>query len=1471
MNIENQIIKIKELIDEVDVVSFDVFDTLITRILNSPENVFDLMEEQIDCFGLARERKQLQMKASQKVERETKRPHANYDEIYEYMKNNSQLDVDWDRVKNLELQIESDCLFQNSIMFQLVEYARAKNKRIIINSDMYLDTDTVKSFLDGCGYAEFDAYYVSSDVSRTKYNGDIYYYISEKEAVSPSKILHVGDNQKDDYEMAIAAGWKAFHYVRPDLPEADYLKNRNYFSVGTGKYVYKEGVWENIGSYAGGNLYLGLIQWMRTKLSQYNYDKVFFLARDGYNLYKLSDLIGIENKEYLRASRRSMLLAGITELDDEALRSMPPYTLGQTLKEIFDYLCIDVSEVEHLNKVGFSSFDDKVSKREDMECVKELFKLNSEVILRRCALERKNMETYLEAIGFLDSESIVFDCGWNGSSQYLLNRVLERINYKGNNKFLYVGIMDTEKSRRQLRGLDYETFLFDSNHNRVIQDKVNDAIVLFELFFGAPEGSVWYYDDKGPVLEQNDSDDLYREKILEGIRNFVETALPFADKYGLQTSLEQTISSVIRLIHYPSHLEAEYIGNIENVDGFAKKEGETTFIAKVSKQALLDNPDVEVYWPQGVLKREDISDEVKEIVAHRFNLPFEKSEEETVREEEKVENKGILELFRNIHAYGLKNALTINEKIRKERIIKDAYSRWIDAHEKCLTRVDSKMLAYRPKFSFVVPVYNVLDEQLIECIESILNQSYENFELILVDDNSSWESVRIILKKYESNEKVRVIYRKENGHISKATNSGIEIADGDYIAFSDCDDTIAPNALYEMAKKLNENPDLDFIYSDEDKLSEDGKHRHSPFFKPDWSPDTFFSLMYTNHLAVYRTSIVKKVGGLRSIYDGTQDYDFTLRFMEESDNSRVGHVPYILYHWRERGESIASNPEAKPYALLAMKKMKEECLNRRGIAGQIEYVNDMYQYHVVYDSPKKLVSIIIPSKDNFDMLVTCIESIKKHTVETPYEIIVVDNGSNNANREKIAEYLSGDNVVYIYEPMDFNFSKMCNIGAEKSNGEYLLFLNDDVEVVQDGWIDRMAGHASQKHIGAIGAKLFYPDSDVIQHIGITNLPIGPSHQFMGFSDRGIYYFGRNRMEYDWLAVTAACLMVSRENYDRVSGFDEELKVGYNDVDFCFKLHEAGLYNVVRNDVILYHYESASRGSDDISEEKKQRLLIERERLYKKHPDLKGQDPFYNVNLTPDKGDFRVAEYVDYLKPVTMKESEAVTGTYTDFSVVLDELCFSSNVYMRGWFTTGNIILDNKSEVKIIVVIDGKWYVSKANKEYRRDVGKVHGNKMDLTGFNVTLDAGLFMKKPDRIGISLEGRNYLTWLDYNSEIVSDFLEEARDRKNERIYYAKVFDDSNQIDEMSPCSISLSERKVKVSLKASKDEKAIFRMVFSNEGRFYYSDPLGVEGDSYEGEFYIDFIDRECSYNLIVEKTDMSNGVIERRNLNKNLNI
>lgn len=584
-----------------------------------------------------------------------------------------------------------------------------------------------------------------------------------------------------------------------------------------------------------------------------------------------------------------------------------------------------------------------------------------------------------------------------------------------------------------------------------------------------------------------------------------------------------------------------------------------------------------------------------------------------------------VQMFRKAFAYcrdyGIKNTL---KKIRETRSGFDQYDEFLKIHqltEEELERQRKEVFTYQPRISVLVPVYNVLDKHLVPCIESVLNQTYGNWELCMADDCSTWDNVRETLSQYEDHPQVRIVYRSENGHISRSTNSALEAATGEYIAFLDCDDLLTPDALYEVAKLLNEHPDLDFIYSDEDKTDDDGVRFYMPYFKSDWAPDTLMAHMYTCHLGVYRRSVAVDLGGLRTGVEGSQDYDFTLRFTEKTD--RIAHIPKVLYHWRVREESTAGSQMAKPYILEAAKKAKEDALARRGLSGEVELIEGIYQYRVNYLPavwPK--VSVIIPSRDNYEVLDRCLSSFHEMTDYPDFEIILVDNGSTDENRGRYQQLSDQYHMTYLYQKEMFNFSHMCNLGSEAATGEYLLFLNDDIEIIEQNWLKRMVGQASLSHTGAVGAKLLYPDRRTIQHVGVINILNGPCHALAGKSDEIQYYFGKNRLDYNQMAVTAACLLVKKTKFEEVSGFDEELAVAYNDVELCFHLLTKGYYHVIRNDAVLIHHESVSRGNDLEDSEKFDRLMREQEKLYERYPQfVRGKDPFYSPNLSQHRVDF----------------------------------------------------------------------------------------------------------------------------------------------------------------------------------------------------------------------------------------------------------
>lgn len=658
------------------------------------------------------------------------------------------------------------------------------------------------------------------------------------------------------------------------------------------------------------------------------------------------------------------------------------------------------------------------------------------------------------------------------------------------------------------------------------------------------------------------------------------------------------------------------------------------------------------------------------------------------------------------------------------------YQNWIKKNETDLYKFDESKIPYKPLISVVVPVYNVSTKMLKECIMSVLDQTYANWELCLADDASTMPEVRKCLKSFEDNPKIKIKYREKNGHISRCTNTAIKMATGEYIAFMDCDDVLAPNALYEVVKLLNQDKSLDFIYSDEDKLSEDGKHRHQPHFKPDWSPDTMMSLMYTCHLGVYRKRIGDELEWLRTGFEGAQDYDFTLRFTEKTKN--IGHVTKVLYHWRERKESTAINPEAKDYIVDATKKVKTEALQRRGYEAQLEWVGNIYQFRVNYKpvgNPK--ISVIIPSKDNFDVYKRCIETLTEKTKYKNYEIVTVDNGSSEENRKKYEQYNKDKGQKYIYKPMDFNFSKMCNIGVENSDGELVLLLNDDMEIIDGEWMERMAGHAMLPYTGAVGAKLLYPNSTLIQHTGVFSFDCGPSHALCRYDDSILFNFCRNKIEYNYSAVTAACLMVTRKKYLEAGGLDESFAVAYNDVKFCFDLLKKGYYNVVRTDAVLYHHESLSRGSDVLDKAKYERLLKERRRLYDIHPSLEGKDPFYNPNLTMRRGDCTVEGGLDnlYLSHNSNGDIDDLSyfadlGNGTVKSAINDLIVTNRHIIIGGWCIVENSKRNNIDKTTLYLVGSDKAYCYNTEKVYREHMDELTGmnGKINLSNFKVYINS-----------------------------------------------------------------------------------------------------------------------------------------------------
>ncbi|MEA5560534.1 tetratricopeptide repeat protein [Planktothrix agardhii] len=528
-----------------------------------------------------------------------------------------------------------------------------------------------------------------------------------------------------------------------------------------------------------------------------------------------------------------------------------------------------------------------------------------------------------------------------------------------------------------------------------------------------------------------------------------------------------------------------------------------------------------------------------------------------------------------------------------------------------------ELFGYKPVFSVIMPVYNTPEEFLREAIESVINQIYPHWEFCIADDASPSPHVKKVLEEYQAKDsRIKVIYRTENGHISASSNSALELATGEFITLLDHDDLITPDGLYEVALLLNRNPDLDMIYSDEDKISPNG-NLINPYFKPEWCPESFLSRMYTCHLGTYRRSIIEEIGGFRIGYEGAQDYDLVLRFTEKTQ--KIAHIPKVLYHWRMHSGSTAGGSEAKPYAYEASEKAIQDAIDRRGETGIVTGVPGFLGHHLVrYEiTDYKKVSIIIPTRDLGEVLDRCLESIFTLTTYPNYEVIVIDNGSVQDYTFKVfSKWSSQESSRFKCYPLDipFNFSTINNYGVSQATGDYLLFLNNDTEVLNPDWINAMVEQVQRPQIGAVGALLLFPDN-TIQHAGVV-MGLGgvAGHGYYAMSSDIPGYFGNVIGFNNVSAVTGACLMCRREVFEKIGGFDEQLTVAYNDVDLCLKMLDKGYRNLYLPHVTLYHHESKSRGYED-TPEKKERLNRESKIIAGRWQKYIDNDPCYSPHLT----------------------------------------------------------------------------------------------------------------------------------------------------------------------------------------------------------------------------------------------------------------
>ncbi|MCP5305430.1 MAG: glycosyltransferase [Chromatiaceae bacterium] len=559
------------------------------------------------------------------------------------------------------------------------------------------------------------------------------------------------------------------------------------------------------------------------------------------------------------------------------------------------------------------------------------------------------------------------------------------------------------------------------------------------------------------------------------------------------------------------------------------------------------------------------------------------------------------------------------------------YARWIEQIEaprepdaaSVKTFVES--LAQAPLISVVMPVYEPRPEWLRAAIDSVLAQRYPHWELCIADDASPSPEIRTLLDDYRHRDpRIKVILRDKNGHIAAATNSALTLAEGDWVGFMDHDDLLTENALYHVAREIVGHPDARMLYSDEDKIDDRGT-RSAHYFKPDFNPDLMLSHNLVCHFSVYRRDLLNHAGGIREGFEGAQDYDLALRCIAELHPDEIRHIPRILYHWRAVPGSTASGLEAKPYALDAAVRAVQDHLQAKGVQAEVKpskRIEGMLRVRYPVPEPAPLVSLIIPTRNGLRLLRQCIDSVRAKTGYPNYEIIIVDNQSDEPATIEYLQQLqaSGEARVVPYDK-PFNYAALNNFAVAKAAGDYLCFLNNDIEVIEGDWLAEMVSHAARPEIGAVGARLLYPDGR-LQHGGVlTGLGGVAGHAMKYLSGEAKGYNGRAVLVQNYSAVTAACMVMRREVFEQIGGFDaEHLGVAFNDVDLCLRIREQGYRNLWTPYAELYHHESATRGAENTAEKQ---ARFGKEIAYMKSRWGAGllRDPAYNPNLTLDREDF----------------------------------------------------------------------------------------------------------------------------------------------------------------------------------------------------------------------------------------------------------
>ena len=582
--------------------------------------------------------------------------------------------------------------------------------------------------------------------------------------------------------------------------------------------------------------------------------------------------------------------------------------------------------------------------------------------------------------------------------------------------------------------------------------------------------------------------------------------------------------------------------------------------------------------------------------------------------------------LRYLKHYGPKEFLIrLSERMEPEEVPYGPWREQYCAKEEDLARQKNHKFSYCPKISVVVPAYRTPEIFLRQMIESLEKQSYENWELVIGNASPEDETMARILKEYTGKDpRVKNVPIPENIGIAENTNAALAAAAGNFVGFMDHDDLLAPDALFEIAIRLEKDPSIDAFYTDEDKVRTDLSEYFQPHFKPDFNIDLLCTVNYICHLFVVKKEIVDQIGMLKKEFDGAQDYDFVFRCVEAAGREKIHHIPMILYHWRCHEDSTAENPESKMYAFDAGARAIKAHYDRIGVPVEIEkgeYLG-LYRTKFLWEE-KPLISIIIPNKDHIDDLKRCIDSIEEKATYRNYEYVIVEN--NSTEDETFAYYkeleASNPKAHVVYWDGIFNYSAINNFGASHAKGEYLLLLNNDTEIISPDCLEQLLGYCMRPDVGAVGARLYYED-DTVQHAGVV-IGFGgiAGHCFVQQKRDATGYCHRIICAQDYSAVTAACMMVKREAFDKVHGLSEEFQVAFNDIDFCLRLGKAGYLVVYNPYAELYHYESKSRGLED-TPEKVARFNREIASFEKRWPEiLRDGDPYYNPNLTLESQDF----------------------------------------------------------------------------------------------------------------------------------------------------------------------------------------------------------------------------------------------------------